>query len=290
MQQSIGIVGLGRMGLPAAKVLIKAGYHVVGYDIRRKAVDEFVGMGGESAVDCRSVAEKTKTVIVFVLNDEQVIDVITGKSGLLSGNASGHHIICMATIHKANLERLAAQCAEKGVGLVDSPCTGGPARTESGTLTLIAAASDDALEKCRPIMALLGNIVRVGNTPGMGQAVKHCNQLLVAVTHTAIMELIQMARKSGLDPRQTCDIISSGVAGSDYFRMVADSMLEGTPAPCSLGLLIKDSDIVMGSARSLKLPLLTATAANQYFLSADAMGLEEEESSGLIKILDRLSA
>jgi 3-hydroxyisobutyrate dehydrogenase len=289
MHKSVGIVGLGRMGMPAAKVLINAGYRVVGYEKRSEAVDEFIALGGESVSDYKTVAEKVKIIIVFVLNDAQVIDVISGESGLLKSAAKGHHIICMATINRQNLERLAAQCAAKKVGFVDSPCTGGPARAESGTLTLITAAADDALKTCRPILELLGNIVLVGKTPGMGQAVKHCNQLLVAVTHTAVMELILMARKTGLDARQTCDIIASGVAGSDYFRLVADSVLNGSPAPCSLGLLIKDSNIVMGSARDLKLPLLTANAANQYFLSSDALGLEEEESSELMCILEKLS-
>lgn len=289
MANTVGVVGLGRMGMPAAKALIKAGYHVVAHACRAEAMDEIVSAGGETASDYETVARKAKTVIVFVLNDQQVIEVVTGNRGLLAGAGDGSVVVCMATIRKNNLEWIAGQCRKENVAFVDCPCTGGPARAESGTLTLIAAAENDLLDRCRPILEKLGTIVHVGQTPGMGQAVKHCNQHLVSTTHAAVMEIILMAKKSGLDVKQVCEVIGSGVGGSDYFRLLSNSVLEGTPAPCELSLMCKDSNIVVETGRQMKLPLMVATAANQYFLAGESLGLEKEESSVLMQVVERFS-
>lgn len=289
MGKDIGIVGLGRMGLPAAKLLIRKGYTVVGYDRDTEALDELAAAGGAAASDAKAVAAKADTIIVFVLNDEQVQTVITGKSGLLAGVRQGACIICISTIRRARLERIAAQCLKRNVAFVDCPCTGGPGRAENGTLTLIAAGKQDAMDRCRPILENLGTIVPVGDAPGMGQAVKHCNQLLVSVIHAAVIEVILMARRAGLDERQVCEIIGSGVGGSDYFKLLSASIIDKSAAPCAMALMCKDSNIVVESARSMQLPLLVAGAANQYFLAAESLGLENEESSELMKVVERFS-
>jgi 3-hydroxyisobutyrate dehydrogenase-like beta-hydroxyacid dehydrogenase len=288
MEKTVGIVGLGRMGMPAAKVLIKAGYHVIGYARRREVIDEFVAMGGESVPDYRSVAEMASKVIVFVLDDAQVIEVVTSENGLLAGCGDQSVIICMATINKENLEWVAAQCARKKVGFIDLPCTGGPARIEAGTLTMIAGAPGVLIDACRPLLEKLGHIVHVGEAPGMGQAAKHCNQLLVTVTHAAIMEILLMAEKGGLDPYKVSEVIGSGICGSDYFRLTVKSVLDGTPHPGGFGQLCKDMYILINSGRKLKLPLLVATAAQQYFLAADSLGLQGE-ASVMMKAVERLS-
>jgi len=289
MKETVGIVGLGRMGMPTAKVLMKAGYRVVGFARRPEVIDEFVSMGGEQASDYKTVAQKAKTVILFVLNDAQVIEVITGPNGLLSGCTPGSTIICMATINKDNLEWVAGQCADGNVGFVDLPCTGGPARIEAGTLTMIAGAPKALLDKCRPILDPLGTIVHVGEKPGMGQAVKHCNQLLVATTHAAVMEIVLMARKQGLDLAQVGEVIGSGIAGSDYFKLLYASVVGEATPPGGLGQMCKDINIVVNSGRRLKIPLLVATAANQYFMAAESLGLENEESSALFQVVKGFS-
>lgn len=289
MAKAIGIVGLGRMGLPAGKLLIRQGYSVVGFDRNQAPLDEFVASGGAAARDPKAVAERAETIIVFVLNDEQVQSVVEDKDGLLAGVREGACIICMSTIGQAQLEQVAALCLKKNVVFVDCPCTGGPPRAENGSLTLIAAGNKDSLDRCRPILEILGTIVHVGEVPGMGQAVKHCNQLLVSVTHAAVMEVILMARRAGLDERQVCEVIGSGVGGSDYFKLLSSSVIDKTAAPCGMSLMCKDSNIVVDSSRSMQLPLLVAGAANQYFLAAKSLGLENEESSELIKVLERFS-
>jgi 3-hydroxyisobutyrate dehydrogenase-like beta-hydroxyacid dehydrogenase len=285
---SIGIIGLGRMGMPTAKKFIDAGFRVVGNDLRQEAMEELRSAGGEAVEDAKQVAQKAKTVIVFVLNDQQVIETITGPNGVLEGVNDSATIICMATIDRDNLQRVAQMCSDKGVGFVDCPCTGGPARVENGTLTMIAAAPKKLMETCRPTLEVLGEIIVAGETPGMGQAVKHCNQLLVCTTHAAVMEIIALAKKSGLDPRVVCEVIQSGIGGSDYFRLLSASVLENKPAPGGMGQLFKDIGLVVNDGRRVELPLLVATAAFHYFLAAQSLGLENQDSSKLIQVIEKM--
>ena len=286
---AIGIIGLGRMGMPTAKKFIDAGFRVAGNDLRQEAMEELRSAGGEAVEDGKRVAQKAKTVIVFVLNDQQVIETITGPNGVLEGCNDSSIVICMATIDRDNLQRVAQMCSEKGVGFVDCPCTGGPARVENGTLTMIAAAPKKILTTCRPTLEVLGKIIFAGETPGLGQAIKHCNQLLIGTTHAAVMEIIALAKKSGLDPRLVCEVIGSGIGGSDYFRLLSASVLENTPAPGGMGQLFKDISLVVNDGRRVQLPLLVATAAFHYFLAAQSLGLENQDSSKLIQVIEKMS-
>jgi 3-hydroxyisobutyrate dehydrogenase-like beta-hydroxyacid dehydrogenase len=289
VMNAIGIIGLGRMGMPTAKRFIHAGFPVVGYDIRQEAMEELRSAGAEAVENAKQVAQKVQTVIIFVLNDQQVIDTIGGPNGVLEGCGAGTNVICMATIDRDNLQRVARMCSEKGVGFVDCPCTGGPARVENGTLTMIAAAPEKLLQTCRPALEVLGEIIVAGDTPGMGQAVKHCNQLLICTTHAAVMEIIALARKSGLDLRVVCEVIQKGIGGSDYFRLLSTSILENTPAPGGMGQLFKDINLVVNDGRRVELPLFVATAAFHYFLAAQSLGLENQDSSKLIQVIEKMS-
>ena len=122
MSEAIGIIGLGRMGMVAAKKYIKEGYKVAGYARRPEVIQEFTKAGGIALRNSREVAEKSGKVIVYVLNDQQVIEVVTGPDGILEGCHKETRVICMSTIDKENLEWVAEQCARKGVGFVDCPC------------------------------------------------------------------------------------------------------------------------------------------------------------------------
>jgi 3-hydroxyisobutyrate dehydrogenase-like beta-hydroxyacid dehydrogenase len=289
MKEKIGIIGLGRMGMPTAKKLLNTGYPVIGYARRQEVVEELKSIGGEAAQDYKEVAQKAKTIIVFVLNDQQVIEVVTDENGALSGSGKDSTIICMSTINRENLEWVAKECRKKNVGFVDCPCTGGPQRIEKGNLILIAAAPRELLEKCRPILKLLGEIIRVGETPGMGQAVKHCNQLMVGVTLAATMETLTMAQKGGLDPRIVSEVIGKGAVGSDFFRIISSSVLDRKSSGGGLGQMCKDMDIVVNTSKRLKFPLLVGTSAYQYFLVAQSLGLEDQDNSQLIKAVERIS-
>jgi 3-hydroxyisobutyrate dehydrogenase-like beta-hydroxyacid dehydrogenase len=289
MSGTIGIVGLGRVGIPAARAYIGAGYQVYGYARRSEVIKEFQALGGQHQPSPAKVARHADTVLVLVLNDAQVIDVVTGDNGILSGATPGTNVICMSTINRFNLEAVAEQCRENKVGFVDCPFTGGPARVPDGTLTLIAAAPSRLLASVTPVLEVIGNVVHAGDEPGCGQAIKHCNQLLVAATHAATMEVITLARRLGLNPALVSQVVGSGIAGSDYFRLLSESVLEKTPSPGGLGQMCKDVSIVVNTAREVKMPAHVVTAASQYFLVAEALGMQAREGADLIEVVEHVS-
>ena len=288
MSKTIGIVGLGRCGMPAAKQWIKNGYQVYGYARRPEVIAEFEAAGGEHVASPAEVAAKAQTLIVMVLNDAQVMEVIDGENGYLQNAGKGSTIICMSTINRENLEAMSQACKAKGVKFVDSPFTGGPARIELGTLTLIVAAPEDVLEPVRPAMEIIGQITYAGPEPGMGQAIKHCNQLLVTTIHAATIELIMLAKKTGVDPKLVCDVVGSGIGGNDYFRLLAKGILENTTSPGGMGQLWKDVNIAVTSARAHNLPLLVVSNAAQYFNMAVSQGMANEDSARLMEVLEKM--
>jgi 3-hydroxyisobutyrate dehydrogenase-like beta-hydroxyacid dehydrogenase len=288
MSETIGIIGLGRMGIVAAKKYIKEGYKVVGYARRPEVIKEFSNACGMVVRNGREVAEISGKVIVYVLNDQQVIEVITGPNGILEGCHKDTKVICMSTIDKDNLEWVGEQCAKKNVGFIDCPVTGGPPRIEAGTLTIIAAGDKELLEECRPVLEVQGKITYVGEKPGLAQLVKHCNQLLVATTLAATIEVITLAKKQGLDPRLVCKVVGSGISGSDWFRLITSSILDKTPAVGGLGQMCKDIGLVINDSRRVRTPLIVASAAYQYYLSALSLGMENAEVHELIKVLETM--
>ena len=158
MDKTVGIIGLGRCGMPAAKRFVEKGYRVYGYARRAEVIREFESVGGKHEPNPAAVARSSKTVIVMVLNDAQVLDVISGENGVLAEAEAGSMVVCMSTINRDNLESVFRMCSERGIKFVDCPFTGGPARVAAGTLTLIAAAQPETLAEARPALEVLGQI------------------------------------------------------------------------------------------------------------------------------------
>jgi len=287
MDKKIGIIGLGRIGLPISEAYLKSGYEVYGYDIRKEAVKSFELLGGYSRTSPELVAIHCEIVLIVVLNDQQVIEALTGTKGILQGMNQGGIIVCMSTINRSNLVKMADACLQKKINFVDCPFTGGPARIPDASLTLIAAAPTELLKEISSVLNVIGYIVNAGEKPGLGQAVKHCNQLLVGATHAAVMEVITLARELGLDPGMVCHVVGEGIAGSDYFRLLSDSVLSHKPSPGGLGQMCKDVSIVVNTAHEVKFPALLATAIGKYFSEAEKMKLQDQEGAALIEVVEK---
>jgi 3-hydroxyisobutyrate dehydrogenase-like beta-hydroxyacid dehydrogenase len=288
MSTTIGIIGLGRVGLPVAEAYINAGYEVVGYDIRSDRLRELSKVGGKPAQSSRDVASMADAVMIMVLNDEQVLETTTGDRGILSGVRIGAVVTCMSTITQAALKSIWKKCEEKNIDFIDCPFTGGPARIPTHSLTLIAAAKADVLEKMRPILNVIGKIISAGNTPGMGQAIKHCNQLLVGITHAATMEVITLAKSMNLDPALVTQVVGSGIVGSDYFRLLSESVINKKPSPGGLGQMSKDMSIVNDALNAVGFEARVALAACKYFSRASEQGMDDREGADLITVVEEL--
>lgn len=290
MSEPLGIIGLGRIGFAAAKAWLKQGYQVFGYDSKPSAMTAFVDEGGQALQSPEEVTRHTDAIIVLVLNDDQVVEVVSGADGILRAAGFGKTVICMSTVNRETLQHIAVKCQEKNVALVDCPFTGGVARIASQDLTLIAAAPAEHLEKVRHLLEVIGRITYAGEQPGNGQAIKHCNQLLVGATHAATMEVITLARRIGLDPALVTAVTGSGIAGSDYFRMLSESVLTKKPSPGGLGQMCKDMAIVSNTLRRAGIHARVAQAAAEYFSAALKLGMADREGADLIEVVDQFAA
>ena len=286
-KENIGIVGLGRIGLPVAKAYINKGYKV--YGTGKEGMTEFFDFGGFPCGSPSEVASHCSTVIVLVLNDLQVEEVVVGELGLLTGMNADSVIICMSTVNRSHLEKIADRCHEKQIKLVDCPFTGGSARVPSGDLTLIAAAPDDLIERVFPILNVIGKVMHVGQYPGLGQAVKHCNQLIVATMHAATMELFTLAKKQNLNLEMVCEVVGSGIVGNEYFRLLSGSVLSGLSSPGGLGQMCKDTLIVSNTLDEMNMQAGVARAAFRYFRLAEEQGMQDQEGAALLRVVEQQS-
>ncbi|BBO73162.1 3-hydroxyisobutyrate dehydrogenase [Desulfosarcina widdelii] len=288
MEKTIGIIGLGRCGMPAVERFLEMGYQVYGHARRAEVITALERKGGIHTASPEEMARKVKTIIVMVLNDDQVFDVVIGSKGILQSAGHGHLVICMSTINRSNLQTIDSSCRKKSVDFVDCPFTGGPARVSNGTLTLITAAKPEVIEKVRPYLEVIGKVTNVGDLPGFGQAVKHCNQLMVCAIHAATMEVITLAEKTGVDPKQVCQVVGSGIGGSNYFELLSKAILDDGNSPGGMGQLWKDINLVINTSREKNLPLLIANATAHYFDMAVSQGLANEDSARIMQVMRRM--
>lgn len=249
----IGFIGLGIMGRPMAKNLIKAGYAVVVCDVNQQAVEELRACGAESAATPAETAEKAGTFIVTMLpNSPQVREVTAGENGLLKGIRAGQIVVDMSSISPIASRELDALLREKGAEMLDAPVSGGQEKAEQGTLAIMVGGSAAAFEKARPILEKMGATVTLVGESGAGQITKLVNQMIVGINISAVAEGMAFAKKAGVEPRRVFEAIRKGLAGSQCLEDKAPRMFEGRYDPgFRINLHIKDLWNVLETSRAV---------------------------------------
>lgn len=266
-----GVVGLGDMGSGLARNLIKAGMDVRGFDLSERRMADFAAMGGTAATSAADAGSGSDAVFVMVMNGDQAKSVILGDGdgpGLMSSMPPGGIVLLTATIKASEARDIADAMQGSGIHLIDSPVSGGFPGAQGGTLTMMAAGTDVAIEKARPAMeAVSANIHRVGETPGMGQTVKACLQSLIGSIFSATFEASVLAAKSGVSGQVLYDVFSTSGAGcgitNTSLENIIDRKFEGTGS--HINTMYKDLTIAMDMAREQGVPLFTAGTAMQLF-------------------------
>ena len=270
----VGVVGIGDMGSGLAKNLMKAGFRVSGFDPAAERLAAFAEAGGLALASSEEVGAESDAVFVMVLNGVQVKEVVLGgdgRGGLRASMAPGSVIILTATIVPEEAREVAAALEGSGIHLVDTPVSGGFPGAQNGTLTMMAAGSDAALETARPAMeAVSGTIHRVGEAPGMGQTVKACLQALIGSVFSATFEASALAARAGVKGEVLHKVVSTSSAGSvitsGALENVIDRRFEGTGS--HINTMHKDLTISVDLARELGVPLFMAATAMQLFEAA----------------------
>ena len=263
----IGVIGLGDMGSGLAKNLIAAGFEVAGFDLSETRLSAFRDMGGQAAESVTEVGRGADAVYVMVMNGDQAKSVILGD-GLASTMAAGSTVILTATIMASEAREIGAGLEGTGIDIIDSPVSGGFPGAQSGTLTMMAAGSDAAMERCKPAMEAVSKVIhRVGEEAGMGQTVKACLQSLIGSIFSATFEASALAAKAGVKGETLYKVFSTSGAGcgitNTALENIIDRKFEGTGS--HINTMYKDLTIAMDMARELGVPLFTAGTAMQLF-------------------------
>ena len=263
----VGVIGLGDMGSGLAKNLIENGFETTGYDLSDKRMAAFEALGGKPAQGPGNVGANADAVFVMVMTGDQAKSVLLGDDGA-AARMSGGVVILTATIKPHEAEEIGKDLAAMGIGMVDTPVSGGFPGAQGGTLTMMAAAPDAVLDEFAPIMeAVSANIHRVGTAPGDGQTVKACLQSLIGSQFSATFEAAALAAKAGVSGQVLLDVFSTSSAGcgvvNNALEKIIDRQFEGTGS--HINTMHKDLTISMGLGEDLGVPLHTAAAAMQIF-------------------------
>jgi len=263
-----GVIGVGNMGSGLAKNLIANGFQTCGYDIDQARLDALTDMGGKACSSVAEVGKNADAVFVMVMTGDQAKSVILGDAGLVSHLPADGVIILSATIKPHEAKEIAEAMQGSGIGLIDSPVSGGFPGAQSGTLTLMAAGEDAVMEDCKAVMqAVSKTIHRVGNEGGQGQTVKACLQAIIGGMFSATFEAAALAAKAGVSGEVLYNVVSTSSAGNAItntsLENIIDRKFEGTGS--HIDTMHKDLTISLNLAEELGVPLYTAAAAMQLF-------------------------
>lgn len=291
MSTTLGFIGLGIMGKPMAKNLIKAGFSLVIYDINQAPVRELAELGANIAASPAEVAEKTDIVITMLPDGPDVEAVVNGKNGILERARPETVLIDMSSISPTVTKRIADALAAKGARSLDAPVSGGEPGAVNAQLAIMVGGPGDLFERAKPIFAALGkSAVLVGDT-GAGQITKLVNQVLVAIHLEAMGEALLLASKAGVDPMKVYEAIKGGLAGSNVLNAKVPLVLQRNFNPgFKMRLHKKDLKNALEASETLGLALPVTSLVKSMVDSLVAQGKGEEDHGGILQILEQMNA
>ncbi len=252
----IGFIGLGIMGKPMAKNILKAGYELVVNTKDQKTIDEFVSLGAEGAANGKEVAEKADVIITMLPNSPQVREVCLGEGGVMEGASDKTVVIDMSSIDPTESRAIAAELAKKGVEMLDCPVSGGEPKAIDGTLSVMCGGKKEVWDAYYDLlMTMAGSVVYVGPI-GSGNVAKLANQMIVASNIGIVAEALTFAKKAGTDPELVYQAIRGGLAGSTVLDAKAPMMLSGNYKPgFRINLHVKDLTNALNASHAINMPV-----------------------------------
>jgi 2-hydroxy-3-oxopropionate reductase len=287
----IGFIGLGIMGKPMVRNLVKAGHEVLVYNRSRSAVDEMVAESGAitGASSSREVAEQVETVITMVPDSPDVRDVVFGDNGLIGAVRPGFLLIDMSSIAPATSIEVHEAVSKAGGSALDAPVSGGDKGAIAGTLSIMVGGSEADVQRAMTLFEAMGKtIVHIGG-PGAGQIAKACNQIVVAINYAAVSEALLLAERAGVDPEKVAQVLGGGLAASRVLEMRGPTMIKREFEPgFRVDLHRKDLGIAMSTGQEVHSPMPVTALVAKLYDDLAAAGGGQLDHSALITAIEQL--
>jgi 2-hydroxy-3-oxopropionate reductase len=287
----IGFIGLGIMGKPMAKNLLKAGHSLVVYDIMPAGADEVAAAGAAKGSSPKDVAGQTEIVITMVPDGPEVEQAVLGSNGVLEGAKKGTIVVDMSSISPMVAQKVGAQCEAQGIDFLDAPVSGGEPKAIDGTLAIMVGGKQEIFDKVEPILKTMGSTVVLTGKVGAGNVTKLANQIMVACNIAAMGEALVLATKAGLDPEVVFNAVKAGLAGSTVLNVKAPMVYSRNFKPgFRVRLHQKDLRNALLAAESLKVSLPLTSAVQNILVSLMNNGKGDLDHSAIVQFIEEMAA
>lgn len=291
MAKKIGFIGLGIMGKPMARNLLKAGYSLTVLNRSRPPMEELKRDGATTASSPKDVAHASEVVITMLPNSPDVEEVVLGPNGVLEGAKSGMILVDMSTISPLVSQKIYQEAKNKGVKALDAPVSGGEKGAIEGILSIMVGGDQDVFEAVQLMLQAMGKTITYMGSAGAGGFTKLANQVIVAINLTAIAEALTLGAKAGLDPERLIQALSGGMAGSRCLDMKGPLIVKGNFQPgFKIDLHYKDLGLITEASRALRVPLPTTALVQELFSALRVKDRGSLDHSAIITLLEDLAA
>jgi len=286
----IGFIGLGIMGKPMSKNLLKAGHKLVVCNIAPAPVEELVAAGAEKGASASDVAARTEIVITMLPDGPEVEQAVLGKNGVLEGAKKGTLVIDMSSISPLVAQKAGAACEARGVDFLDAPVSGGEPKAIHGTLAIMVGGKQAVFDKALPVLEAMGAYVTLTGPIGAGNVTKLANQIMVASNIAAMGEALVLATKAGLDPEVVFEAVKGGLAGSTVLNFKAPMVIARNFQPgFRIRLHQKDLRNALAAAEALDVSLPITSLVQEMLVALMKDGMGDLDHSAIVRYLEKLA-
>jgi 2-hydroxy-3-oxopropionate reductase len=286
----IGFVGLGIMGKPMARNLMKAGHELFVFDIAARPVAEMVAEGAQSCASASEAASKTDVTITMLPDGPDVEAAVLGPGGVLEGAKPGSIVVDMSSISPIVAQKVGTACLERGVEFLDAPVSGGEPKAVDGTLAIMVGGGQDTFDAVLPLFHAMGSSATLTGPVGAGNVTKLANQIMVACNIAAMGEALVLAAKAGLDPEVVFQAVRGGLAGSTVLNAKAPMVIGRNFKPgFRIRLHQKDLRNALLAAESLKVSLPFTGLVQQMLISLMNEGKGDLDHSGIVTFIEDMA-
>jgi 2-hydroxy-3-oxopropionate reductase len=286
----IGFIGLGIMGKPMAKNLLKAGHELKVHDLVTAAVEELVLAGAVKAQSSADAARGSDLIITMLPNSPHVKAAVLGENGVLEGLTPGSILVDMSSINPIASREICLEVEKKGCFMLDAPVSGGEPKAIDGTLAIMAGGKQDVFDRVKDVLQVMGKSVTLCGDIGAGNTTKLANQIIVAANIAAVSEALTLGVKAGVKPEAIYSAIRAGLAGSTVMDAKAPMMMDGNFKPgFRINLHIKDLANALDTGHDVGAPLPLTAAVMEMMQWLKTNGYEGEDHSALVRYYEYLS-